>query len=140
VSWRPHNLAVFLAGVLLPGCAVSQYAEKRDLQCERSRIPFPSVVALCKRVENELDWSRGGHAIVFGYLGYWCTSSTIQKVYCDGGRLPMADLAVTFELIELGRIQLDTRLNVCLKILYQIDKNVSRPKDQQDFQYQISCP
>jgi hypothetical protein len=133
------ELALLVTVAFIPGCRVSAVAATRDLGCELEHIPFPKVVALCKRVEHELEYSRGGHAIVWGYLGYWCTTKTIETLFCEASPLPMEELHSMFALIEQNQLSIDTRLNVCLMVLYEDAQNAALPKEQRNPMREIAC-
>jgi hypothetical protein len=111
--------------------------DTRDLRC--GSLPSPSVVELCTKVERELEYTRSGHAMIFGYLGYWCTDATVQKVFCGGANVVLPEVQATLDQASAETLTVDTRLYSCLLGLKRAAEVAALPEAQRDPALEVRC-
>jgi hypothetical protein len=101
--------------------------DTRDLKC--GSFTDPNSASLCERISKNLEWTRQGHATPGGFLDYYCTKRTVQRIYCSNP-------VVTLEHIEaaLGTLHdrgtADDRLLGCLLRLKLAIQTAATPKDR----------
>jgi hypothetical protein len=103
----------------------------RTLHCER--VQDARSAALCKRMEGELEFKRGGHAMLFGFPAWRCTERTFERLVCSEPRVGLA-------AVKAAQAPLDTSdFSACLVNLQLALENAALPKDQRKPPFDIAC-